>query len=265
MPKKQLTRVQHFVPRFILKKFLDSGKFKFFDKRYKKFLSKNAKGSMYKEYFYEHDEFNPNELEDLLKSREDIYAPIIEKLIAKESLTLEEHKTLIEFRHITYYRSNEFIGFHTYKKDRGYGSAPQREDWRRINAIFDLGNIEKDIKKSQLRAIKDVINKKDSAYQLSSLVPICIVAIASDKKFGIGDNGSISIGEEFDGITIIVISPYNALIFPKTRSALEFMKVLKVSNQQSTVIYAKQSNTFVEAVNRCIFNRAFEYYVDPNS
>ncbi|MFA7310022.1 MAG: DUF4238 domain-containing protein, partial [Candidatus Paceibacterota bacterium] len=151
MNKKQITRVQHFVPRFILKRFVASDRFNLFDKRYGKLYQKTPGRSMYKEYFYEHDNFNPNEVEDLIASRENLYAPIIEKLLAKEKLTLEEHKTLIEFRHITYYRSNEFIGFHTHRKDRGEGSTHQRLDWLRHNGIYSGGNREKDIKQSQLK------------------------------------------------------------------------------------------------------------------
>ncbi|MFA5876840.1 MAG: DUF4238 domain-containing protein [Candidatus Paceibacterota bacterium] len=264
MFKKKLKRVQHFVPRFILKKFLTSSEFKLFDKRYKKFLSKTPGGSMYKEYFYEHDDFNVNEVEDLISSRENLYAPIIEKLISREKLTLAEHKTLIEFRHITYYRSNEFIGFHTYKKDRGEGSSHQRLDWLRINGIFSFKNHEKDIKKSQLKAIQNVINQQDSAYQLSSFTPICFVAISNDRKFAIGDNGSISMGDEFDGMAVIVISPSHLLAFPKTRTAVELMEKIGMTNQESKVVYLNIENDLVALINEKIIDRAFEYYIDPN-
>lgn len=219
---------------------------------------------MYGEYFYEHDDFNPNEIEDLLKTRETIYAPLVDKIISKGKLTLQEHETLIEFRHVTYYRSNEFVGFHTYKKDRGGGGSDQRSDWRRINGIFELGNLEEDIKRSQLRAIQDVINRKDAAYQMSALTPICIVYTASDRKFAIGDNGSISIGEEFDGVAVIVISPSHALIFPKARTALELMGKVGATNQVSTIEYREIDNDFVDIINRCVCERAFEYYIDPN-
>jgi len=219
---------------------------------------------MYKEYFYEHNDFNLNEVEDLIASREHLYAPIIEKLIARKELTLEEHKTLIEFRHITYYRSNEFIGFHTHRKDRGEGSSQQRLDWLRLNGIYGGGDREKDIKRSQLKAIQDVINRKDAAYRMSSLTPFCYAAAARDKKFAIGDNGSISMGEEFDGVTIIVISPDYALVFPKARTALEIMEKTGVTAEQSTVKYLQVGDEYVEPINRRILDRAFEYYIDPN-
>ncbi len=264
MSKIQLTRVQHFIPRFILKRFLASGEFDLFDKRQGKALSKTPKKSMYKEYFYEHDDFNPNEIEDLLASRENVYAPIIDKIIAKEKLTLEEHQTLIEFRHVTYYRSNEFMGFHTHKKNRGEDSSPQRLDWLSINGIYSAENYENNIKKSQLRAIQNVINRTDSAYYMSSLTPICVVAVSNDRKFAIGDNGSISIGEQFDGATVIVVSPSHALIFPKARTALALMEELKITNQESTIEYREFGNDFVDFVNERVIDWAFEYYIDPN-
>ncbi len=220
---------------------------------------------MYKEYFYEHDDFNPNEVEDLLASREGIYAPIIEKIISRQELTLKEHRTLIEFRHITYYRSNEFIGFHTYKKNRGERSSDQRLDWLRINGIFGSDITDKNIKRSQLKAIQSVISKKDSAYQISSVTPICLVAIAKDRKFVIGDNGSISMGDEFEGMTVIVISPTHALAFPRASTALELMKKIGVTSQTSTIVRLEIDNDLVDTLNERIVDNAFEYYIDPNA
>lgn len=219
---------------------------------------------MYKEYFYEHDNFKPNEVEDLLSSRENIYAPIIEKIISGEKLSLEEHKILIEFRHVTYYRSNEFIGFHTYQKDRGEGSSEQRLDWLRIKGIYDQKDFKKDIKRSQLKAIQDVINGKDAAYQMSTWTPICIVYVTKDRKFAIGDNGSISIGGESEGITVIVISPTHALVFPRTVTAIELMQKVGATNQESTIKYLEVGNDYVDSINNVIREHAFEYYIDPN-
>ncbi|MBI4087848.1 DUF4238 domain-containing protein [Candidatus Kaiserbacteria bacterium] len=261
---KQLTRVQHFIPRFILKRFLSSGDINFFDKRYKKFLSKTPKGSMYKEYFYEHDDFSPNEIEDLLASRENIYSPIIDKVLAGEKLTFDDYKILIEFRHITYYRSNEFMGFHTYKKDRGEGSSHQRLEWLRINGIYESKDVEKDIKRSQLKAIQNVISGQDAAYQMSIRTPLCFVLTSADTKFAIGDNGSISMGEEFEGFTVITISPSHAIAFPRTATAIELMKGMGISGQESTVEYQEIDNELVGLINKRVRDHAFEYYVDPN-
>lgn len=259
-------RIQHFIPRFILKKFLENGAFSFklFDKRYGKFSNKNPRGSMYKEYFYEHDDLGSNEIEDLLAGREGIYAPIIEKLINKVPITLEEHKTLLEFRHVTYYRSNEFIGFHNYQKRRGGNDWMQRLDWKSLNGIYNSDNYEKDIKKSQLRSIKAVIERKDPVYCMSSLTPICFLYTSKNKKFMVSDSGSLCWGDEFRGMVIIVLSPSHAVMFPRLKNAIKIMEKLKVNNQKSTVIYEDLSEEEVDDINTHVLRNSFEYYIDVN-
>ncbi len=264
MQDKELTKVQHFISRFILRNFLTAGKFKFFDKRYKKFSDKNPKGSMYKEYFYEHDDFAPNEIEDLLATRENVYAPIIKKLLEGKALTLDEHMTLIEFRHVTYYRSSEFTGFHNYQKDRGEDSWMERWDWKSINGIFNSDDPEKDIKKSQLRAIKEVIEREDPIFKLSAYTPICFLFTTKGKKFMLGDNGSVGIGEEFTGMVVIVLSPTQAVAFPRINKAAEIMQKVGVKSNQSTIIYEDAPDEIVDIVNERVKRQSFEYYIDPN-
>ena len=123
---------QHYISKFILKKFIDpkTKSFKVFDKKLGRYLSgpKYPKKTMMEKFFYEHDSFLPNEVEDLLASRETIYSPIINKLINEQHITKPEFALLLEFRHVTYYRSSEFIAFHTYQKQRGDNSWLQRAD-----------------------------------------------------------------------------------------------------------------------------------------
>jgi len=259
-----MKRVQHFIPRFILKNFLDKGFFKFFDKRYGKYSDKTPGGSMYKEYFYEHDDFELNEIEDLLARRENLYAPIIEKIINQIPLTLEEHKILIEFRHTTHYRSNEFIGFHRFQTSRGKDDWMQRLDWKMINGIYESNDWDKDIKRSQLKAIKSVVDGKDAAYSLSTYTPICFLFTSKDKKFMVSDSGSLCWGDEVDGMIIIVLSPIHALMFPRIKNAIKSMEELGVTNQQSTIKYKVADNEFVDFVNKKVLENSFEYYIDPN-
>jgi hypothetical protein len=110
---------QHYIPKVILKKFLENKTyFNLYNKKYNKFEIKGVSNSMFNEYFYEHFEFPKNEVEDLLSEREKLYGELIEKIINKEKITLEDFNLLLEFRHVTYYRSNEFHGFHSYKKNK---------------------------------------------------------------------------------------------------------------------------------------------------
>jgi hypothetical protein len=260
-PKK---RIQHFIPQFILRKFLNDKSFKIINKKFNKSSNKGASNSMYKEYFYEHNDFSPNEIEDLLASREGFYASVIEKLINKTPLTLEEHKILLEFRHTTYYRSNEFIGFHNYKKRRGENDWMERWDWKSLNGIYNSKDFEKDIKKSQLRSIKSVIDRKDPVYYISSLTPICFLFTSENKKFMVSDSGSLCWGDEFDGMVIIVLSPIHAIMFPRIKNALSLMEKLGVNNEKSNVIYEKADDDLVDLVNDKVLKSSFEYYIDSN-
>lgn len=260
------TKVQHFIPRFILKKFLENSasSFKFFNKINGKFSNKNPKGSMYKECFYEHNDFSPNEIEDLLAVRENYYAKVVEKLINKKLLTLEEHKILLEFRHTTYYRSNEFIGFHNYEKRRGENDWMERWDWKSLNGIYNSKDLEKDIKKSQLRSIKSVIDRKDPVYYISSLTPICFLFTSTGKKFMVSDSGSLCWGDEFDGMVVIVLSPIHAVMFPRIKKALVLMEKLGVNNKKSNVIYENADEELIDLINNKVLKSSFEYYINPN-
>ena len=259
-----MKRVQHFIPRFILKRFLDKGSLTFFNKGHGKYSKKSSKGSMYKEYFYEHDDFNPNEIENLLAERENFYAPVIEKILNHESLTLEEHKILLEFRHTTYYRSNEFVAFHGFKKGRAQNDWMERLDRRTINGIYESENLDKDIKKSQLDAIKSVIARKDSAYSISALTPICFVFTSKNRKFMVSDSGSLYWGSEFDGMVVIVVDPLHAIMFPRLKQALEIMKNRQYTNKESNVIYENAPDDIVDMINDRVLKGSFEYYIDPN-
>lgn len=259
-----MKKVQHFIPRFILKKFTNEGSFSFYNKIFGIFSKKVPSGSMYKEYFYEHDEFSPNEIEDLLASRESLYAPIIEKVIKHQQISLEEYKILTEFRHTTYYRSNEFVGFHTHRKARGENDWMARWDWRSLNFIYNPNDYDKDIKKSQLNAIQSVIDGKDAAYSLSLLTPICFVFTSKEQKFMISDSGSLCFGDEFEGYVIIVISPFYAIMFPRVNMAMKAMLKMGVDDKQVTVKYEEVDDDFVSFVNNKVLEKSFEYYIDPN-
>ncbi len=258
-----MKRVQHFIPRFILKKFIsDKWKFKIFDKRDNRY--KSPSDTMYKEYFYEHDDFKPNEIEDLLATRENLYAQVIEKLINKIPLNLEEHKILLEFRHTTYYRSNEFVNFHTYKNGRGKADWEQRHDWRSIMGIFHSKDLENDIKKSRLKAIQAVIKRADPAYCVSLFTPVCFIFTSKGRKFIVSDSGSVCRGDEFDGMVIIVISPIHAIMFPKIKPALGVMTKKDVSKNESTVVYEDAAEDLVDLINEMAIKSSSEYYIDPN-
>ncbi len=262
--KQNITRVQHFIPRFILRRFTNKqGKTNFVDKRYGS-KGKAPDGAMYKDFFYEHDDFNPNEIEDLLASRENIYAPIIEKILSYKTLTIDEHKILIEFRHTTYYRSNEFFGFHRFQKRRGENDWMERWDWKSINGLYSSDDWDKDIKKSQLRAIKSVISGDDAAYSVSLWTPICFLFTSKGKKFMVSDSGSLCRGDEMNGIVIIVLSPLHAIMFPRTIKAVELMEKLRVKNDQSTIIFEDISDKDVDIINKMVLEDSFEYYIDPN-
>ena len=263
--KKNIKRVQHFIHQFILKKFLlPKGRFELFDKRYNKSLPKDPGGSMFKEYFYEHDDFNPNEIEDLLALRENFYAPVIEKIINKKPLTIEEHSVLLEFRHTTYYRSNEFIGFHNYEKRRSENDWIERWDWKSINGIYNSKDFEKDIKKSQLRSIKSVIDRTDPVYYISSLTPICFLFTSTGKKFMVSDSGSLCGGNEFDGMVAIVLSPNHVIVFPRVKNALKIIEKLGFNNKKSNIIHENADDKFVNLINNKVIENSFEYYINPN-
>lgn len=260
-----MKRVQHFIPRFILEKFILNDKpFKLVDKRYKKPKNKFPGSAMFKEYFYEHDDLRPNEVEDLLGKRETVYAPIIKKIIDRVSLTIEEHKTLLEFRHTIYYRSNEFCAFHAFKKRRCEGDWVERQDWRFLNGIFSSDNLDDDIKKSQLKAIKAVISREDAVFHMSSLTLLCFVFKTKGKKFIVSDSGSLCWGNEFKGMVVIVISPECAIMFPRLESALEIIKKTGIDKKKSTISYIDIDDNLVNAINKKAVRSSFEYYIDPN-
>ena len=255
---------QHFIPQFILRKFLKSTSFKLFDKKINKVLDKGASNSMFKKYFYEHKNFHPNEIEDLLAIRENYYAEVVEKLINKKPLTLAEHEILLEFRHTTYYRSNEFIGFHNYEKRRGENDWMERWDWKSLNGIYNSKDFKNDIKKSQLRSIKSVIDRKDPVYYISSLTPICFLFTSINEKFMVSDSGSLCWGDEFDGMVIIVLSPIHAVMFPRLKKALALMEKLGINNKKSNVIYEIADEELIDLINKKVLKSSFEYYINPN-
>jgi hypothetical protein len=91
-----------------------------------------------------------------------------------------------------------------------------------------------------------------------------LVAVTNDRKFVIGDSGSITPGDELTGVVVIVISPHRAIIFPKISRATELMTAKGVTNQESTIIYTRVDNDYVDCMNSRIIESAFEYYIDPN-
>lgn len=258
-----MTSIQHYIPRFLLDKFADPVKknIKVFDKLHNSYLSgaKYPKKTMMKLLFYEHDSFSKNEIEELLQKRESLYAPLIEKLISGEKLSMNEYALLVEFRHITYYRSNEFIAFHNFQKNRGKNSWIQRWDWRSINGV---SNSKFDAKKSQLNAIKRVIAGTEPIVEISLSTPICFIFKSTENKFIIGDNGSVSAGGELNGVAIIVLSPECAIMFPKLANAAQLIKKYKVKANENKVIYENVGNDTVELVNDLTKEHAFQYWVE---
>lgn len=258
-----MKRSQHYLPRFILKKFIDlkSKSFKVFDIKTNTYLSgpKYPPKTMTKALFYEHDSLKPNEIEDLLASRESIYAPIIDKILLRQSISKDEFAHLLEFRHVTYYRSNEFVAFHSFQTSRGENSWRQRWEWRSFNGSYETTF---DVKKSQVNAIKRTINGTEPILQLSLLTPVCIALQSSSKKFIIGDSGSLSMGDELKGVVIIVISPYVALLFPRPSAAVEMMKERHLKLSNPLLMYEDCDDELVETINKATRHQAFAHWVE---
>lgn len=259
----ELKEDQHYISKFILKKFVNpkSKSFKVFDKKRSLYLSgpKYPPKTMMKKFFYEHSSFSLNEIEDLLASRETVYAPIIDKLIKGKVITKGEFRSLLEFRHVTYYRSSEFIAFLTYQKQRGENSWLQRADWRMINGITSS---EDDAKRSQLSAIKRTIAGTEPILELSVMTPVCFVLKTSNKRFVIGDNGSISLGAELDGLIVIVVSPWVALMFPRTLKATEMMKQHTVKLYDCLLLFEDIKDDVVDLINKRTKEQAYAYWVE---
>ncbi len=259
-----MTINQHYIPKFILNHFVDETKkqyIKVFDKKKNCYLSGNctSKKSMVTKLFYEHQDYCPNEVEDLLWQRETIYSPIITKLIDGVNISKDEFKILLEFRHVTYYRSSEFMAFHSYQKNRGDDSWAQRQDWQNLNSISSSKD---DAKKSQLNAIKNVVAGTDIILELSSMTPICFVLHSSCMRFIVGDNGSLSIGDEFSGVVIIVVSPQYAIMFPKLQRGFEIMNKLGLSRSKHAILYEEVDDQLVELINSRTADAAYSYWVE---
>ena len=261
-----MTINQHYIPKFILNRFVDDPKnnrLRVFDKKKNCYLSGSCtpKKSMVTKLFYEHNDFYPNEIEDLLSKRETKYSPVVTKLINSIPISKNEFNILLEFRHVMYYRSNEFMAFHSYQKNRDDNSWAQRLDWRNINGISSSKD---DTKKSQLKAIKRVIAGTDAILELSMMTPVCFVLHSHGKRFIIGDNGSLSMGSEFDGVVIIVLSPQYAIMFPRLLSAQKIMNELGLSQIEHKILYEEMNDQLVELVNSKTAELTYEYWVDPN-
>jgi hypothetical protein len=258
---------QHYIPKFLLKKFTDdkSKGFRVFDKTKESFLSgvKYPKKTMVEKLFYEHNSLKPNEVEDLLSKQETRYSVLINKIInGGDTLTRKDFRTLMEFRHVTHYRSSEFFAFHTHHKNRGDNSWLQRADWRSLNGIYNTDDYEGDMKKSQLNAIKRTIAGTETILKMSLLTPVCVVFELKDKRFVIGDSGSISMGGEFDGVVVIVISPQHALMFPRTLKALEVMKKFNIKNSDPLILYESAPDDVVDIINDRVKEQAYRYWVE---
>lgn len=271
---KYKTKLQHYIPRFLLRRFLSPKSFRIYNKETGTYSNKGASNSMVKSLFYEHDKFNPNEIENLLQKRETVYAPIIAKLIKGEEITIKEYDILLEFRHVSHYRSHEFFAFHTYQKRRGDSSYEQRHDWKSMHGLYgprSQEQLESDIKLSQLKAIKSVIANDEGwgniIRKVSGYTPICLVYESKGTKFIIGDSGSLTIGGELEGITWIVISPTKVLAFPRGSSAIKFIEHLTKLNGKMKVpiiINYKLPEESVILLNEQLKHISFQYYVDPN-
>lgn len=262
--RKKPKGYQHYIPRFILRRFLSPTDFDVYYKKQDKWVVRGASNSMGKDLFYEHGSSEPNEIEDLLATREGKFGLVINKILDGKTLSQNEFSLLIEFRHLAYYRSNEFRGFHTFKKSRGISSWEQRSDWRMLNGIYAFDNpndFESAIKKSQLTAIKSVIDHSDVIFKLSMMAPVCFVFTSKSKKFMIGDSGSISFGGELDGITIIVISPSKALAFPKSLLAMEILANNGLNSGQGLLIHKDIGDDLVAIINSVVKDHSYEYYI----
>ena len=257
---------QHYIPKFILKKFTNNKThgFKVFDKKSQTYLTgtKYPKKTMMGKLFYEHSKLQPNEVEDLLSKRESLYAPLIEKILNQEDLKRDDFRTLMEFRHVTHYRSIEFIAFHSHKKSRGKDSWLQRADWRMINGIYGVEEYESNIKLTQLNAIKRTIDGTEPILQMSMLTPVCFAFKSSEKKFIIGDSGSLSFGGELDGVIIIVVSPEWSLMFPRTLNAVEVIKRFKLKVGDPLLVYENAPEDIVDLINQRTKDQAYEYWVE---
>lgn len=193
----------------------------------------------------------------------------IRKIMDSKEISKEEFNILLEFRHVSYYRSNEVNGFYGFRTSRGPDDWMDRWDWRSLNGITGP-DYEKQHKLAQLKAIKSVIANDEGLgnviRKLSRMTPICFVFTSKGKKFIIGDNGSLSLGGELDGVVIIVLSPDHALMFPKITKACEVMAKygMKLNEEQHRIIYEDIDDEGVDVVNNKMIARSFEYYVDPN-
>lgn len=273
---------QHYISKYILRNFTDEDnklpiKYVEYDAKNQK---KGVSGWMYEEYFYEHEDYKENEIEKLLGKRETLYKGILDKILAKPTcLTIEEYDLLLEFRHVTYYRASEFRAFHNFKKTRSKDSDWRtRLDWNMLHGYSLKKN--DDMIKSQLDAIQSVIGNDDnignSIRKMSMLIPIYTLVDATDSeiKFNISDCGSITFGGEFDGMTVVVISPDYAICFPRPLLAIELCtKILKRKPIIGDWTVAPQINftveqlgeKFVENVNKAYKQNAYKYIVDSNS
>ncbi|AFM24866.1 DUF4238 domain-containing protein [Desulfomonile tiedjei] len=80
---KQITRKQHYVPRFYLKSWLIPGLDKVwtYDLYHNKIKNLSPSSIVFENYYYEHDrDFPDNSIEDVLKKMEDKTAPILQEM-----------------------------------------------------------------------------------------------------------------------------------------------------------------------------------------
>jgi len=259
-PKKY----QHLIPKFVLRLFLNTKSYQLYDVKSRTFITKGASNSMGKDHFYEHADYETNEIEDLLAERENKYAPLLKKIMTGETISEDEYRLLVEFRHVSYYRSNEFLDFHNFRKNRGDDSWIQRQDWRMINGVYSP-QTKADIQKTQLKAIQNVINGTDEAFLLSLMTPLCFLYRTRGLKFILSDTGSIGLGDDqFNGVVVIVISPSFALGFPRTTTAIGAIKELGLTSSRNHIIKSDAPDELVEIVNNASIQRSYEFYIDPN-
>ena len=259
------TRKQHYIPQFILRSFLVGTSLKLVSIRTGNRYYRGASNSMFSDWFYEHRSLPVNHIENTLASRETHYAEVINHLVSNHTMSMEEYRILIEFRHVHYYRSREFYAFFTFQMNRGANSWRQRADWRMINGVYTIQSDE-DVKLTQLRAIQSVIEHRDEAYQLNIMIPICFLLHTAGKKFILPDCGSISRTDdnELNGLTSIVIRPDYLLVFPRFGWATNLVEQIRPQSYPH-IICSEVDDDYVEQYNQQSIESSYEFYVQSNS
>ena len=128
--------------------------------------------------------------------------------------------------------------------------------------INGISNTKDSAKKSQLNAIKRTISGIEPILELSLMTPVCFVFKTLDKRFVIGDNGSLSMGGELDGIIVIVVSPSVALMFPRTLKATEMMKQYSIKLYDCLLVFENIKDDLVDLINDKTKEQTFAYWVE---